>query len=96
MASCLGTQLGDLRVTSRHKDGNVRECKPTLDDGDHQLVNRISAHAPSRRAGGIYDVAPRAFRSADAEGVSPAVAAYRPAEERMSSVGRLAAIRLPG
>ncbi len=37
----------------------------------------------------------RVFRAADADGVSPAVAADRLAEERMRSVGRLATIRLP-
>jgi valine dehydrogenase (NAD+) len=47
------------------------------------------------KASGIYDVALRVFRSADDEGVSPAVAADRLAEERMSAVGRLATIRLP-
>jgi valine dehydrogenase (NAD+) len=35
------------------------------------------------------------FRTAAAEGVSPAVAADRLAEERIASVGRLAGIRLP-
>jgi valine dehydrogenase (NAD+) len=43
----------------------------------------------------IFDVALRVFAAADAGGVSPAVAADRLAEERMSSVGRLATIRLP-
>jgi valine dehydrogenase (NAD+) len=47
------------------------------------------------RAGGIFDVALRVFRVADDEGVSPAVAADRLAEERIRSVGRLATIRLP-
>jgi valine dehydrogenase (NAD+) len=47
------------------------------------------------KAGGIFDVALRVFRAADAEGVSPAVAADRLAEERMRAVGRLATIRLP-
>jgi valine dehydrogenase (NAD+) len=47
------------------------------------------------KASGIYDVALRVFRAADDEGVSPAVAADRLAEERMSAVGRLATIRLP-
>jgi valine dehydrogenase (NAD+) len=47
------------------------------------------------KAGGIFDVALRVFRAADDEGVSPAVAADRLAEERMRSVGRLATIRLP-
>ncbi|TKJ28489.1 Glu/Leu/Phe/Val dehydrogenase dimerization domain-containing protein [Blastococcus sp. CCUG 61487] len=48
------------------------------------------------RAEGIVDVALRVFALADAEGVSPAVAADRLAEERIRSVGRLATIRLPG
>lgn len=43
----------------------------------------------------IFDIALQVFRAADEEGVSPAVAADRLAEERMRSVGRLAAIRLP-
>ncbi|CAA9257270.1 MAG: Branched-chain amino acid dehydrogenase [deaminating](EC [uncultured Blastococcus sp.] len=47
------------------------------------------------RASGIYDVALRVFRAADDEGVSPAAAADRLAEERIASVGRLATIRLP-
>jgi valine dehydrogenase (NAD+) len=47
------------------------------------------------KASGIFDVALRVFAAADAEGVSPAVAADRLAEERMRSVGRLATIRLP-
>jgi valine dehydrogenase (NAD+) len=47
------------------------------------------------RASGIFDVARRVFRAADEEGVSPAVAADRLAEERMRTVGRLATIRLP-
>ncbi len=48
------------------------------------------------RAAGIFDVAQRVFRTADADGVSPAVAADRLAEERIRAVGRLATIRLPG
>jgi len=47
------------------------------------------------KASGIFDVALRVFRLADAETVSPAVAADRLAEERMRDVGRLATIRLP-
>ncbi len=45
---------------------------------------------------GIFDVALRVFQAADDEGVSPAVAADRLAEERIRSVGRLATLRLPG
>ena len=47
------------------------------------------------KASSIFDVALRVFRTADEEGVPPAVAADRLAEERMASVGRLATIRLP-
>ena len=47
------------------------------------------------RTSGIFDVALRVFRTADEQGVSPAVAADRLAEERMRSVGRLATIRVP-
>ena len=47
------------------------------------------------RATTIHDVALRVFAAAEADGVSPAVAADRMAEERMASVGRLATIRLP-
>jgi valine dehydrogenase (NAD+) len=47
------------------------------------------------KADGIFDIALRVFRAADEKGVSPAVAADRLAEERMRSVGRLSAIRLP-
>ncbi|MCZ2838238.1 Glu/Leu/Phe/Val family dehydrogenase [Modestobacter sp. VKM Ac-2985] len=47
------------------------------------------------KATSIFDVALRVFAAADAEDVSPAVAADRLAEERMRSVGRLATIRLP-
>jgi valine dehydrogenase (NAD+) len=47
------------------------------------------------RATGIFDVTLRVLRAAEADGVSPAVAADRIAEERIRSVGRLATIRLP-
>ena len=46
------------------------------------------------KAAGIFDTALRVFEAAAAEGVSPAVAADRLAEERMREVGRLATIRL--
>jgi valine dehydrogenase (NAD+) len=48
------------------------------------------------RATGIFDVTLRVLATAEADGVSPAVAADRLAEERIRSVGRLATIRLPG
>jgi valine dehydrogenase (NAD+) len=46
------------------------------------------------KASGIFDVALRVFRLADDEGIPPALAADRLAEERMRSVGRLATIRV--
>jgi valine dehydrogenase (NAD+) len=48
------------------------------------------------RASGIFGVALQVFEAADAEGVSPAVAADRLAEGRMNAIGRLSTIRLPG
>ncbi len=48
------------------------------------------------RASAIYDTTKRVFALADAEGVPPAVAADRLAEARMTSVGRLRGILLPG
>jgi valine dehydrogenase (NAD+) len=47
------------------------------------------------RTAGVFDVTLRVLRVAEEEGVSPAVAADRLAEERMRSVGRLSTIRLP-
>ena len=58
-------------------------------------LHRFSFDRAEARAAGIFDVALRVFRAADADGVSPAVAADRLAEERMASVGPLTQIRLP-
>ncbi len=58
-------------------------------------VHGFSSDRAEARAAGISDVALRVFRAADADSVSPAVAADRLADERMASVGRLATIRLP-
>jgi valine dehydrogenase (NAD+) len=55
----------------------------------------LSGRLPLGGTEGIYDTALHVFRLADDEGVSPAVAADRLAEERMAAVGRLATIRLP-
>ena len=43
---------------------------------------------------GIFDTTLRVLQVADEQGISPAVAADRMAEERMATVGRLRAIRL--
>ncbi len=48
------------------------------------------------KAGRIYDTTLQIFRTADAEGVPPAVAADRVAERRMAEVGRLRTMLLPG
>nr|WP_293769988.1 Glu/Leu/Phe/Val dehydrogenase dimerization domain-containing protein [Sporichthya sp.] len=48
------------------------------------------------RASGIFETTKRVFALAEAEGVPPAVAADRLAEARMSQVGRLRGILLPG
>jgi valine dehydrogenase (NAD+) len=47
------------------------------------------------RTEGIFDTALRVFTLATERGESPALTADRLAEDRMASVGRLAAIRLP-
>jgi valine dehydrogenase (NAD+) len=47
------------------------------------------------RTTGIFDTTLRVLQTAEADGVSPAVAADRLAEERMRAVGRLATIRVP-
>jgi valine dehydrogenase (NAD+) len=52
------------------------------------------ARAQSKVAS-IFDVALQVFRTADAARMSPAVAADRLAEQRMSAIGRLSTIRLP-
>lgn len=49
-----------------------------------------------KRAAGIYDTVTRVFATAAEEGVPPAVAADRMAERRMTEVGRLRGILLPG
>jgi valine dehydrogenase (NAD+) len=48
------------------------------------------------KAAQIYDTTLTIFRTADAEGVPPAVAADRVAERRMADVGRLRTVLLPG
>jgi valine dehydrogenase (NAD+) len=48
------------------------------------------------KAGKIFDTTLKIFRTADAEGVPPAVAADRLAERRMADVGRLRTMLLPG
>ncbi|GAB3195074.1 hypothetical protein GCM10027261_14470 [Geodermatophilus arenarius] len=61
----------------------------------HEYAHGFSFARAEAKAAGIFDVALRVFETAAAEGVSPAVAADRLAEQRIASVGRLATIRLP-
>jgi valine dehydrogenase (NAD+) len=49
-----------------------------------------------QKAAGIFDTTLRIFELAEAEGLPPALAADRLAERRMSEVGRLRSILLPG
>ena len=48
------------------------------------------------KAARIYDTTLQVFRTAEADGVPPAVAADRLAERRMAEVGRLRSVLLPG
>jgi valine dehydrogenase (NAD+) len=58
-------------------------------------IEGFSFERAKARAAHIYDTTLTILRSADAEHVSPAVAADRHAERRMSDIGRLRAIHLP-
>jgi valine dehydrogenase (NAD+) len=64
-----------------------------------QVADEIEGFSMARakaRAARIYDTTKRVFAIADADGVPPAVAADRLAEQRMATVGRLRGILLPG
>jgi valine dehydrogenase (NAD+) len=64
-----------------------------------QVADEIEGFVFSRakaRAAKIYDTTRRVFAIAAEEGVPPAVAADRLAEQRMAAVGRLRGILLPG
>jgi valine dehydrogenase (NAD+) len=64
-----------------------------------QVADEIEGFSEARartRAAGIYDTTLRVLRMAAEEGVPPAVAADRLAERRMTDVGRLRRILLPG
>jgi valine dehydrogenase (NAD+) len=57
-------------------------------------IDGFSFERAKRRASGICDTTRKLLELADAEGVTPAVAADRLAERRMADVGRLRAIHL--
>lgn len=59
-------------------------------------LHGFSFERAKARAGGIFDTTKRVFAIAESDGVPPAVAADRLAEARMSTVGRLRGILLPG
>ncbi|CAI7980184.1 MULTISPECIES: Glu/Leu/Phe/Val dehydrogenase dimerization domain-containing protein [Parafrankia] len=63
-----------------------------------QVADEIEGYSPERaraRAARIFDTALDIFRLAEAEGATPAVAAGRFAERRMTDIGRLRGILLP-
>jgi len=59
-------------------------------------IHGFSFERARQRAARIHDTTLEILRAADAEGVTPAVAADRLAERRMAEVGRLRGILLPG
>ncbi|NUS73494.1 MAG: Glu/Leu/Phe/Val dehydrogenase [Corynebacteriales bacterium] len=58
-------------------------------------IEGFSFERAKKRASGIYETTLRMFALAEAEGVTPTVAADRLAERRMAEVGRLSSILLP-
>ncbi|MGH8877433.1 MAG: NAD(P)-dependent oxidoreductase, partial [Stackebrandtia sp.] len=58
-------------------------------------IHGFSFERAKRRASKIFDITGRILRTADTEGVPPAVAADRLAERRMAECGRLRSIHLP-
>ncbi len=64
-----------------------------------QVADEIEGFSFERakiKAGAIFDTTRRVFQIADDEGIPPELAAERLAERRMTEVGRLRAITLPG
>ena len=64
-----------------------------------QVADELEGFSMARakaRASGIYETTKRVFAIAETDGVPPAVAADRLAEQRMATVGRLRGILLPG
>jgi valine dehydrogenase (NAD+) len=59
-------------------------------------LHGFSFERAKARAEGIFDTTHRIFSVADSEGVPPVAAADRLAERRISEVGRLRGIWLPG
>jgi len=66
------------------------------DEALHSSSGGFRFERAQARATTIYDTTLAVFRSADAEGVPPAVAADRLAERRMADVSRLRSVYLPG
>ena len=58
-------------------------------------IDGFNFERAKRRASQIFDITGRLLRTADSEGVPPAVAADRMAERRMAECGRLRSILLP-
>jgi valine dehydrogenase (NAD+) len=59
-------------------------------------IEGFSFERAKARAATIYDTTRRVFAIAESDGIPPAVAADRLAEQRMAAVGRLRGILLPG
>jgi valine dehydrogenase (NAD+) len=66
------------------------------DEALHGATDGFRFERAKAKAARIHDTTLQVFRVADAEGVPPAVAADRIAERRMSEIGRLRAVLLPG
>jgi hypothetical protein len=80
------------RLTSLSRTGGVTPINRGIRTDERHGFSFARAQS---KVSSIFDVTLRVFQAADDEGVSPAVAADRLAEERIRAVGRLATIRLP-
>jgi valine dehydrogenase (NAD+) len=94
-------QLAHPGIEKTLQDGGVLYAPDYLVNagGVIQVADEIEGFVFERakaRAARIYDTTKRVFAIAAEEGVPPAVAADRLAEQRMASVGRLRGILLPG
>jgi valine dehydrogenase (NAD+) len=66
------------------------------DEAESLFAGGFRFERAKAKAARIYDTTLQIFRTAEAEGVPPAVAADRVAERRMAEVGRLRTVLLPG
>jgi valine dehydrogenase (NAD+) len=66
------------------------------DEAESLFAGGFRFERAKAKAARIYDTTLQIFRTAEAEGLPPAVAADRVAERRMAEVGRLRTVLLPG